>query len=113
MLAAMTFFPHELVWTDSPVELVGIFSIIVLLVTVVTSAVQAYRHSRCHDSTCRNRLHMRRHGKYPHGHLKLCQIHKPGVPDDGKITLEHIEAETARKEPVKAAKPRPRKALAK
>jgi len=99
MLLAMMFYPHERVFTDSPVEAISLISIVALLVSVVVSVVTAYKHSRCHESTCRNVLNMRRHGKYPHGHLRLCEIHHPKVPSSGQITSAHIDAETNRKDP--------------
>ena len=99
MPLAMTFYPHERVFTDSPVEAIGLVSIVALLISVTVQGVMAYKHSRCHEHTCRNRLHMRRHGKYPHGHMRLCAVHHPSVPVDGKVTAEHINAETNRKAP--------------
>ena len=31
-------------------------------------------------------------GRFRHGHYRLCAVHHPLVPSDGKITDEHIEA---------------------
>lgn len=89
MILAVKFL-SEAVVSDSYLELLGV----VTLLTILGSALTWYRHSRCHNSDCRNCLHLRRHGKYPHGHLSLCHVHKPGVPDDGRITQEHIDAVT-------------------
>jgi hypothetical protein len=33
-----------------------------------------------------------RRGRFRHGHYRLCHIHHPNVPSDGKITVEHIAA---------------------
>lgn len=43
-----------------------------------------YRHVECNQAGC-HRL-----GRFRHGHLKLCHRHHPAVPDDGRITAEHI-----------------------
>jgi len=48
--------------------------------------IGAYRHLECHKSGC-HRL-----GRFTHGHYKLCHLHYPGVPNDGKVTREQIEA---------------------
>jgi hypothetical protein len=45
-----------------------------------------YHSVSCHQTGCR------RIGRFPHGHLRLCKIHHPLVPDDGVITAEHIAA---------------------
>jgi hypothetical protein len=37
-------------------------------------------------------------GRFPHGHLKLCHVHHPLVPNDGKITAEQIDAVTKAKD---------------
>lgn len=102
ILGSWTLFPHEKVLSDSPVEALGIASIVALFVTVAISTVQAYKHSRCHTTDCRRewrgrRLPLRRHGKYPHGHLKLCHVHHPLVPATGRVTEKHVREETARK----------------
>jgi sucrose-6-phosphate hydrolase SacC (GH32 family) len=31
-------------------------------------------------------------GRFVHGHYKLCHLHHPDVPSNGKITWEHIDA---------------------
>jgi hypothetical protein len=51
-----------------------------------------YRNSRCSQTDCRSRLRLRRHGRYPHGHLKLCHVHHPLVPSDGVVTAAHVAA---------------------
>ena len=48
-----------------------------------------YHHIECHQDGC-HRL-----GRFSHGHLRLCHKHHPNVPDDGKITAEHIAAVNA------------------
>jgi hypothetical protein len=38
----------------------------------------------CHRSGCYRR------GRFRHGQYRLCHVHHPGVPSDGKVTDEHI-----------------------
>jgi hypothetical protein len=40
----------------------------------------------CHRSGCF------RWGRFRHGHYRLCHVHHPQVPSDGRITDEHIAA---------------------
>ncbi|MEA2313849.1 MAG: hypothetical protein QOI03_541 [Solirubrobacteraceae bacterium] len=40
----------------------------------------------CHQSGCYRR------GRFRHGHYKLCHVHHPHVPSDGRIGAEHIAA---------------------
>jgi hypothetical protein len=40
----------------------------------------------CHRSGCF------RWGRFRHGHYRLCHVHHPSVPSDGRITEEHIAA---------------------
>ena len=61
------------------------------LLTVFGAVIGAYRHIECHQEGC-HRL-----GRFPHGHLKLCHVHHPHVPSDGKINQTHIDAMTKRK----------------
>ena len=91
MIQAFTFYPHERVFTDSPVELLGLFGLLVTLVTVLVSAVTYYRSTRCHNSSCRNRLGLRRHGRFPHGHFRLCHVHHPHVSSDGTVLVRDVE----------------------
>jgi hypothetical protein len=42
----------------------------------------------CHQTGCYRR------GRFRHGQYRLCQVHHPHVPSDGKITAEHIAAST-------------------
>jgi len=39
----------------------------------------------CHHSGCFRR------GRFRHGHYRLCHVHHPQVPSDGKITKRHID----------------------
>ncbi len=55
-------------------------------VTLLGGAFVAYRKIECHQEGC-HRL-----GRFQHGHLKLCHVHHPKVPNDGKINSEHIGA---------------------
>jgi hypothetical protein len=38
----------------------------------------------CHRSGCWRR------GRFRHGQYRLCHVHHPGVPSDGKVTDEHM-----------------------
>lgn len=80
VLAAFKFLTEQVVG-DSYLELLSL--------AVLISAVAAlYRHVECHQDGC-HRL-----GRYTHGHLKLCAVHHPLVPNDGRVTAEHIDAVT-------------------
>lgn len=70
----------QAVLITSWVELAAVAS----LGTIIAGFATLYRHVECHYDGC-HRL-----GRFPHGHLKLCHIHHPRVPDDGKITGKHI-----------------------
>jgi hypothetical protein len=87
----------SLPFTSSHAEWIGLIVGIVSLVGIggiVSSLV-------CHHSGCW------RWGRFRHGHFRLCRVHHPHVPSDGKITQEHIDAVTAKLErgSVEAAKP--------
>lgn len=75
MLAA--FLSQPVVWGTSILEVFTLPSVIAVFLT-------AYHHLECHRGGC-HRL-----GRFPHGHLKLCAKHHPDVPDDGRITAEHV-----------------------
>jgi hypothetical protein len=47
--------------------------------------VTLYHHIECNQDGC-HRL-----GRFRHGHLKLCHVHHPLVPDDGRVTREHVD----------------------
>lgn len=53
---------------------------------LITLIVGAWHHIECHQDGC-HRL-----GRFTHGHLKLCHVHHPLVPSDGKVTAAHINA---------------------
>ena len=76
MLAS--FFSHPVVWSTSLIEVLTIASIVGI-------AAAAYRKIECHQSGC-HRL-----GRFSHGHYKLCHIHHPKVPSNGKVTQKHIK----------------------
>jgi hypothetical protein len=84
MLAAWTFFTHEQVFTDTPVELVG-------MVTVIALVIGAYRKIECHTTGCH------RIGRFTHGHFHLCHVHHPNVPSNGRIGVHEIKQETLKK----------------
>lgn len=56
------------------------------LLSLVTLIGGAYHHIECNNEGC-HKL-----GRFRHGHLKLCHLHHPLVPNDGKIRAEHIAA---------------------
>ena len=93
ILAAALHFVSQAQQSGQPVfitswaELTALIS----LVTLVALFATGYHHIECHQDGC-HRL-----GRFAHGHLKLCHVHHPLVPNDGKITSVHIDAETARK----------------
>jgi hypothetical protein len=49
-----------------------------------------YHHLACSQEGC-HRL-----GRFRHGHLKLCHVHHPHVPSNGKVDAISIRAETLR-----------------
>lgn len=61
------------------------FGELTLVTAVIVSFITAYRHIECHRDGC-HRL-----GRFTHGHLKLCHVHHPLTPDDGKITDAHVK----------------------
>lgn len=76
MLAS--FFSQPVVWSTSLIELLTIVGVFAFL-------GGAYRHIECNQEGC-HRL-----GRFRKGHLKLCHVHHPDVPSDGKINQSHIE----------------------
>lgn len=66
---------------DSVLEFLGLISLLAFF-------AGAWRHIECQRDGCH------RWGRFPHGHYKLCRVHHPAVPDDGRITGEHIQAIT-------------------
>ncbi len=79
MIAVHVFSQPEVLVTSwiEWLTVIGIFGLLGGLIT-------AYRKINCHRSGCW------RIGRFPHGHFHLCHVHHPKVPDDGKITAEHI-----------------------
>lgn len=55
---------------------------------LVALLAQAWRLVECHQEGC-HKL-----GRFHHGHLRLCHVHHPLVPPDGKIGERHINAVT-------------------
>lgn len=82
MLASLHFL-SEAVVGDSWIE-------VATVLTLVTFVAGAYRHIECHQDGC-HRL-----GRFSHGHLKLCHVHHPHIPSDGKVDAEHIHDTTLR-----------------
>ncbi len=83
MILALTFWSQPQVFTDSWVELAS-------TITLIAFVLGAYKHLECHKSGC-HRL-----GRFQHGHYKLCRVHHPDVPSDGRITQDHINAAAAK-----------------
>jgi hypothetical protein len=79
MTLALTFWSQPQVVTDSWVELAS-------TITLIAFVIGVYRHLECHKTGC-HRL-----GRFVHGRYKLCHVHHPLVPDDGKITQKSIDA---------------------
>ena len=78
MVAALPF-------TTSHAEWIGLILAVISLIGIggiVSSMI-------CHQSGCYRR------GRFRHGHYRLCHVHHPLVPSDGKITSEHIAKVTA------------------
>jgi hypothetical protein len=78
VILALLFTQPE-VFSGSWMELVG-------TVTLVTLLIGAYRHFECHVKSCH------RVGRFSHGHYKLCHVHHPHVPSDGRITEATVAA---------------------
>jgi len=79
---ALIFWSQPQVFTDSWVELAS-------TITLIAFVLGAYRHLECHKAGC-HRL-----GRFPHGRYKLCHVHHPDVPSDGRITQDHIDSAPA------------------
>jgi hypothetical protein len=82
-ILALTFWSQPQVVTDSWVELAS-------TITLIAFVLGVYKHLECHKTGC-HRL-----GRFVHGRYKLCHVHHPNVPNDGKITQEHIDATEAK-----------------
>jgi hypothetical protein len=75
MIAVLPFTTSHAEWIAlaiGAVSLLGIGGIVSMLI--------------CHQKGCYRR------GRFPHGHYRLCHVHHPHVPSDGKVTQEHIAA---------------------
>lgn len=88
LLLATLHFVSQAQQAGQPVVITSWMEILtaVSLLALVSAFATAYHHVECHQDGC-HRL-----GRFTHGHFKLCAVHKPGVPSDGKITAEHIAA---------------------
>ena len=69
---------QPVVWGTSILEVVAILALLPTLGAVLG-------HLICHQSGCW------RLGRFAHGHYKLCHVHHPGVPSDGRITRSHVK----------------------
>lgn len=77
MIASLPFTSSHAEWIGliiASVSLVGIGGVVSMLF--------------CHQTGCYRR------GRFRHGQYRLCHVHHPHVPSDGKITAEHIAAST-------------------
>lgn len=86
----------SLPFTSSHAEWIGLALGIVSLIGIggIVS------HLFCHHRGCFRR------GRFRHGQYRLCHVHHPSVPSDGKITTEHIAAVTrARQTPEREITP--------
>jgi len=81
VLAALLSQP--IVFGCSWAELIGVF---LGLPTIVGAVLALRKYLQCQHPQCRSL------GLHPLGHLRLCGLHHPRVPDGG-VTVEHI-AET-------------------
>lgn len=75
MIVALPFTTSHAEWLGlvvGAISLVGIGGIVSTLI--------------CHQSGCWRR------GRFRYGHFRLCHVHHPEVPSDGRITSEHIAA---------------------
>ena len=75
MIAALPFTTSHAEWLGLVVGVVSLIGI----GGIVSSLI-------CHQSGCLRR------GRFRHGHYRLCHVHHPNVPSDGKITAAHIAA---------------------
>lgn len=73
-----TFLSQPVVYGTSIIEVVAVIALVPTLGMIVG-------HLICHQQGCF------RLGRFPHGHYKLCHVHHPNVPSDGKITQAHIK----------------------
>jgi hypothetical protein len=83
MILALTFWSQPQVITDSWIELAG-------TVTLIAFVIGAYKHLECHVNGCH------RVGRFQHGHYKLCRVHHPNVPNDGKIGQKQLDEVSAK-----------------
>lgn len=72
-----TFLSQPVVYGTSIIEVVAVIALIPTLGMIIG-------HLICHQQGCF------RLGRFPHGPYKLCHVHHPNVPSDGKITPAHI-----------------------
>lgn len=77
IIAAASFLSHPIVFGTSIVEVVAVVALLPTLAMIAN-------HLFCHHKGCY------RLGRFSHGQYKLCHVHHPNVPSDGKIGAEHI-----------------------
>lgn len=85
----MTFYPHERVFADSPVELLGIIGIIALLISGLLALYRHWRATECHIDGC----HKHQWKLLPGTDHILCKPHHEAIT--GKKAPTHAEAHAA------------------
>ncbi len=64
----------------------GDWAEVIELAIVLAAGIAGAKILFCHQQGCY------RLGRFQHGHYRLCALHHPKVPSNGKITKEHIDA---------------------
>ncbi len=70
----------SLPFTSSHAEWIGLLVGLISLIGIGGVVSMLF----CHHKGCFRR------GRFPYGHYRLCHVHHPHVPSDGKITEEHV-----------------------
>ena len=71
--------PSALPFTSSHAEWIGLIVGVISLIGIGGVVSMVF----CHHKGCFRR------GRFPYGHYRLCHVHHPHVPSDGRITDEH------------------------
>jgi hypothetical protein len=71
----------SLPFTSSHAEWIGLIVGVISLIGIGGVVSMVF----CHHRGCLRR------GRFPYGHYRLCHVHHPHVPSDGKITDEHVK----------------------
>jgi hypothetical protein len=89
MPLAMTFYPHERVFTDSPVELLSLVGIAALFISGLTALYRHWRATECHVPTC----HKHQWKKVPGTEHIVCKRHLKSITGAEESTHDEIQAE--------------------